>query len=101
MSLRLAPLAGALLFAAPASASLPEPVRAMIEAAIATGDAAKVRTVVEIAKQTHPDDAAEIDTLQADFLARQREIAAAEQARREAELRSAGLFDNWSGTGQI
>ena len=101
MSLRLAPLVGALLFAAPASASLPEPVRAMIEAAIATGDSAKVRTVVEIAKQTHPADAAEIDTLQEDFLARQREIAAAEQARRDEELRSAGLFDNWSGTGQV
>ncbi len=101
MSLRLAPLAGALLFAAPASASLPEPVRAMIEAAIATGDAAKVRTVVDIAKQTRPDDAAEIDALQSAFVASQREIAAAEQARKDAELRSAGLFDNWSGTGQI
>ena len=101
MSLRLAPLVGALLFAAPASASLPEPVRAMIEAAIATGDAAKVKTVVELATQTHPDGTAEIDTLQAAFLDRQREIAAAEQARRDAELRSAGLFDNWSGTGQI
>ena len=102
MSLRSAPLvAGALLLAAPASASLPEPIRAMIEAAIATGDAAKVKTVVELATQTHPDGTAEIDTLQAAFLDRQREIAAAEQARRDAELRSAGLFDNWSGTGQI
>jgi len=87
--------------AAPASASLPEPVRAMIEAAIATGDPAKVKTVVDIAKQTHPADAAEIDTVQSAFLTRQREIAAAEQSRRDAELRSADLFDNWSGTGQI
>lgn len=86
--------------AAPASASLPEPVRAMIEAAIATGDPAKVKTVVDIAKQTYPDDEAEIDTLQSAFLTRQREIAAAEQARKDDELRSAGLFDNWSGTGQ-
>lgn len=101
MSLRFAPLVGALFLAAPASASLPEPVRAMIEAAIATGDPAKVKTVVDIAKQTHPGDAAEIDTLQAGFLTRQREIAAADQARKDAELRSAGLLDNWSGTGQI
>lgn len=102
MSLRAAPIALVLAATAvPASATLPEPVRAMIEGAIATGDAAKVRTVVEIAKQTHPADAAEIDALQEDFLARQREIAAAEQARREEKLRSAGLFDNWSGTGQI
>jgi putative salt-induced outer membrane protein len=101
MSLRLVPLVGALCLAAPASAALPEPVRAMIEAAIATGDAAKVKTVVEIAKETHPADTAEIDALQEAFLVRQREIAAEEQARRDAALRSAGLFDNWSGTGQI
>src|SRR5688572_25574030 len=101
MSLRFATPALALLLAAPASASLPEPVRAMIEAAIATGDPAKVATVVDIAKQTHPADTAEIDALQSAFQTRQREIAAAEQARRDAELRSASLLDNWSGTGQI
>jgi putative salt-induced outer membrane protein len=101
MSMRLAPLVGALLIAAPASATLPEPVRAMIEAAIATGDPSKVGTVADIAKQTHPADAAEIEALQTDFLTRQREIAAAEQARRDEKLRSAGLLDNWSGTGQV
>src|SRR5688500_1831836 len=102
MSLRAAPFALALILAAaPASAALPEPVRAMVDAAIATGDPAKVATVVEIAKQTHPDDAAEIDALQSAFAASQREIAAAEQARKDAELRSAGLFDNWSGRGQV
>lgn len=87
--------------AAPASAALPEPVRAMIEAAIATGDAAKVKTVVDIAKQTNPDDTAEIDGLQKAFLAEQRELAAAEAARKEEALRTAGVFDNWSGRGQI
>jgi putative salt-induced outer membrane protein len=87
--------------AAPASAELPQPVRAMIEAAIATGDAATVRTVVDIAKQTNPDDVAEIDSLNGAFQAKQREIAAAETARKEEEIRSAGLFDNWSGRGQI
>ena len=46
-----------------AQAALPEPVRAMIEAAIATGDKVKVATVIEIAKQTNPDDTAEIDAL--------------------------------------
>jgi putative salt-induced outer membrane protein len=104
MSTRAAPIALALILAvsaAPASAALPEPVRAMVEAAIATGDAAKVKTVVDIAKQTYPDDAPEIDALQSAFGASQREIAAAEQARKDAELRAAGLFDNWSGTGQV
>lgn len=87
--------------AAPASAELPEPVRAMIETAIATGDAAKVKAVVDIAKQTNPDDTAEIDELQKAFLAEQRELAAAETARKEEALRTAGLFGNWSGRGQI
>jgi putative salt-induced outer membrane protein len=73
----------------------------MIAAAIATGDPSKVKTVVDIAKQTNPGDAAEIDTLQSAFLTRQSEIAVAEKARRDAELRTAGLFGNWSGTGQI
>lgn len=96
--LLLLPLAAC---AASAAAELPEPVRAMIEAAIATGDAAKVRTVVELAKQTNPDDAAEIDALQAAFQQEQRELAAAEQARREEDVRTAGLLENWNGRGQL
>ena len=49
--------------AAPAAAELPQPVRAMIDAAIATGDAAKVATVLELARQTNPAETAEIDAL--------------------------------------
>src|SRR5690606_26950614 len=60
-----------------------------------------VRTVVEIAKQTNPDDVAEIDAIQADFQARQKELAAAERARREEDIRTAGVPDNCSGRGQI
>ena len=87
--------------ATPATAELPGPVRAMIDAAIATGDRAKVATVVELAKQTNPDDIAEIDALHGEFLARQRELAAAERARKEEAIRTAGLLENWSGTGQV
>jgi len=87
--------------AAPAAAELPEPVRSLIDAAIATGDATKVRTVVELAKQTYPDDSAEIDALQEAFQQKQRELAAAETARKEEEIRTAGVFDNWKGRGQL
>jgi putative salt-induced outer membrane protein len=87
--------------AAPASAELPDPVRAMIDAAIATGDAAQVKTVVDLAKQTNPDDLAEIDALDAGFKAQLAERVAAEQARKEEEIRTAGLFENWSGKGQV
>lgn len=73
----------------------------MIEAAIAAGDPAKVSAVVEVAKQTNPDDVAQIDELHGAFLAKRREMAAAEQARKVEKIRSAGLLQNWSGTGQI
>jgi putative salt-induced outer membrane protein len=89
------------LAATPASAGLPEPVRAMIEAAIATGDEAKVRAVVEAARATNPDEHEAIDAMFADFQEakreRERELA---QARRE-EILHAGLFDRWEGSGQI
>lgn len=85
----------------PAAAELPQPVRAMIEAAIAGGDAAKISAVVEVAKQTNPADAAEIDELHGAFLTRQAELAAAEKAHRQEDIRTAGLLDNWSGRGQV
>ncbi|MXO90915.1 DUF481 domain-containing protein [Pontixanthobacter aquaemixtae] len=90
-----------LFSATPALAELPEPVRAMIDAAIETGDPGKVATVIELAKATNPDDAEELDGMAASFDAEQQAAAAAEEAAKEAKIRSAGLFDNWSGEGQI
>lgn len=90
-----------LVLATPAQAALPDPVRAMIEAAIASGDKDKVATVVEFAKQTNPDDAAEIDAMQHQFLAKQAELAEAKAEEKVEEIRSAGLFDRWHGKGEI
>jgi putative salt-induced outer membrane protein len=84
-----------------AGAALPEPVRAMIDAAIATGDEGKVRTVAELARVTNPADAAEIDAMIAEF---ETVLAARKQAEAEAKvakIRSAGLFENWSGKGEF
>lgn len=91
----------AIVSSAPAFARLPTPVRAMIEAAIATGDKDKVATVIELAKQTNPDDRAEIDSIEAAYKTdlAQREKAAAEA--REQEIRHAGLFERWKGRGEI
>lgn len=50
-----------------AQTELPEPVRSMIDAAIATGDEAKVRTVTELARATNPADDAEIDAILANY----------------------------------
>lgn len=99
--LRLSALALLAASAAPADAELSQPVRAMIEAAIASGDAAKVATVVEFARQTNPDDAAEIDALHRAFQEDQVELAAVEQARKEDAIRTAGALENWSGRGQV
>lgn len=95
--------AAAILAALPATAhaALPDPVRAMIEAAIATGDADKAKAVIEIARQTNPDETQEIDALEAGFKAQLARAAAEEAARKEKALRSAGLFDNWSGKGEL
>lgn len=87
--------------ATPALAELPAPVRAMIEAAIATGDPAKVATIAEMARTTNPGEIAAIDAMVGAFEAEQAELAAQEAAREKAEIRSAGLFENWSGEGQI
>lgn len=95
--------AGAAALATPsiALADVPGPVRAMIDAAIATGDADKVATVIELAKSTNPDDAAEIDAIAADFNAQQAAIAEAEAAAEEESIRNAGIFENWQGQGQL
>lgn len=94
-------LASIALIAAPAAAELPQPVHAMIDAAIATNDEAKVRTVVELAKATHPADAAEIDALNAVFVARKNEEKALAEAKRLEAIREAGLLERWKGRGEL
>jgi putative salt-induced outer membrane protein len=87
--------------AEPARAELSVPVRAMIDAAIATGDAGKVATVVELAAATNPDDKEQIDALHKAFLDNRRELAAAQAKERELAIRNAGLIENWSGRGEV
>jgi putative salt-induced outer membrane protein len=84
-----------LLLAQPALAqALPPAVKTMVEAAVRTGDKAKSDAVVAIAKETNKGAEAEIDAIVA-------AVSAEMAARREAELKSAGLLDNWSGSGQL
>lgn len=73
----------------------------MIDAAIDGGDEAAVRTVIDLAKQTNPDDAAELDGILANYEAKLASAAAEAEAAKEAEIRSAGLFDNWTGKGEL
>ncbi|WP_417593817.1 DUF481 domain-containing protein [Parasphingorhabdus sp.] len=82
---------------APASAALPEPVKAMIDAAIASGNKQDVQAVAKLAKATNPDDHAEIDAIMSSYNA---QLA----AKAEAELREkqeAGFFEHWKGQGEL
>ena len=87
----------ALLHSIPAQAALPDPVKAMIEAAIASKNDADVQTVVKLAKSTNPDDVAEIETILASYTAEKAALAAAEEQRKL----QAGFFENWSGQGEL
>ncbi|MHA6334075.1 DUF481 domain-containing protein [Qipengyuania sp. CAU 1752] len=94
-------LLAASLHAAPALAQLPSSTRAMIDAAIESGDPEKVATVLELARTVHADDAAELDAIETSYKAAQAALAAREAREREQEVREASLFDHWSGEGQI
>lgn len=93
--------ASALSLPQAAQAELPEPVRAMIDAAIATGDESKVRIVADLARATNPADTGEIDAILATFDAQIAERKLAERAEQEEKIRTAGLFENWSGKGEF
>ena len=98
----LLPVAAVLAFAAsPAMAELQPSVRAMIDAAIASGNEQTATAVIAVARQTNPDDAAEIDEIETAYKA---QLAAAREAKVEAEqvaIRTAGPFDMWKGRGEV
>jgi len=100
-SAALALALGCSALAVPANAEIPEPVRAMIDAALETGDEAKVRTIIELAKQTNPQDTGELDAILAAFEIDLAAAKAAEEAAEKDAIRNAGFFENWSGTGEL
>jgi putative salt-induced outer membrane protein len=80
-----------------AAAPLPPDVRAVVEAAIASGDVAAINAVVRFTVAAHPDAQAEVRALHRTFL----DARAAETERQEAErlekLAASGPLDNWDG----
>lgn len=101
MKLHIFLAASALCASSPAAAQLPDAARAMIDAAIATGDQAAVEAVIASARTAFPEDAGELDIIWQGFVAAQQEQAALAAAEEEVAIRQAGLFQNWSGQGQI
>lgn len=91
----------AVSLSAPALAELPGPVKDIIDAAIESGDPKTVRTVIRLARQTNPDDAAELDALLAAYDAEQARLAAEQAKLKQESIRSAGFFENWDGKGEL
>ncbi len=80
-----------------AAAPLPEPVRAMIDTALASDDPQTIAAVIGVAKRANPDSVAEIEAMTADH---DRDVAAKAKAKADAErerLASAGFFSLWKG----
>ncbi|MBB4857152.1 putative salt-induced outer membrane protein [Novosphingobium chloroacetimidivorans] len=87
--------------ATPARAELPGPVRAMLEAAMRTDDAKAVDAVVKAAKETQPQDSAEIDAMKQKF-DDAHTLVAAEKAENERErVLAARPLQLWKGEGEI
>lgn len=82
------------MLATPAEAAIPEHIRAMLDAAIATGNDGEVGTIAKFAKQAAPAAAPEIDSLVNDWRSRKSEAA-------QAAIRDAGLLDRWDGQGDL
>ena len=96
-------LAAAPLTAASAQAqpALPDGVRAMIEAAIAGGDAKAIATVIALARQTHSNAGAEIDAIAEQWRLRLAEAEAEKKQAKQMALRESGPFDHWKGQVEI
>ncbi len=95
------PLIALVSFATPAGAALPDGARQMIETARASGDDAKVATVIDLARKTWPEEGQEIARIEGEWKADRAKRAAAAAERKEQAIRSAGLFDRWKGEGEL
>ncbi|MCJ7420599.1 DUF481 domain-containing protein [Sphingomicrobium astaxanthinifaciens] len=102
MTCRFVALAAAgLAPATPLAAAPPEGVAQLVEQAADSGDAQKLDTVLDLARAAYPGEAAAIASLETQARARLVEVTAAKAAKRTDDLRAAGLFDHWSGRGEL
>lgn len=76
------------------SAPIPPQIKAMLDAAIASGDEGAVATIVKYASGAAPDSAAAIAKVADDW----KKVRAAEKT---AKIEQAGIFDLWSGRAEI
>ncbi|MBO9504983.1 DUF481 domain-containing protein [Qipengyuania flava] len=84
-----------------AQAELPEGARAMIDAAIASGDEKKVATVIGLARSTWPDERSTIDAINDQWKITLAARRAAEAEAERTALINADMFDRWTGEGEL
>jgi putative salt-induced outer membrane protein len=78
-------------------AELADPVRNLINAAMASGDQQAVNAILKFARQTNPDAKPQIDALDAEFTAQQAEKVARAARERADRLANATFLSNWKG----
>lgn len=79
------------------AAPLPDPVRAMIETAMASDEPETIAAVVSVAKKANPGSIEEIDALVADHDRALVEAKARKEQQERDRLASAGLLELWTG----
>ena len=84
-----------------AQAELPEGARAMIDAAIASGDEKKVATVIGLARSTWPEERSTIDAINDQWKITLTARRAAEAEAERTALINADMFDRWTGEGEL
>lgn len=87
-------LAAPLMLANAQQAPIPQPVKAMLDAAMASGNESEVATVSKYARAAAPDSADAIAAAVDGW-------SKARTAQREASLREAGPFDLWHGRAEL
>lgn len=93
--------APAVTLAAPADQPLPADARAVLDAAIDSGDAAAVETVVRFTIAAHPAAADEVRALHRAFLAARAAETERQEAARRERLTHAGPLDHWTGQAEL
>ncbi|WP_397505863.1 YdiY family protein [Qipengyuania sp. R86523] len=73
----------------------------MIDAAIASGDERKVATVIGLARSTWPEERSTIDAINDQWKITLAARRAAEAEAEQTALINAGMFDRWSGEGEL
>lgn len=82
--------AAPLLLANTDPATIPPPIRSMLDAAMASGNEGEVATIVKYASSAAPDSAEAIAKVADDW-------KAARTAQKQEKLQQAGIFDLWTG----